>query len=64
MSQPQPLRVTLRGAWRLLEATGTVCAWPLPDTKEKVRIVSAGAEETILEIVCQHGASYDLKLAR
>ena len=64
VSQPQPLRVTLRGAWRLLEAKGTVCVWPLTDTKEKVRIVSASAAETVVEIVCQHGASYDLKLGR
>ena len=63
VSQPQPLRITLRGTWRLLEATGTVCVWPLTDTKEQVRILSASAAETVLEIVCQHGASYDLKLS-
>ena len=61
--QPQPLRITLRGKWRLLEAKGTVCVWPLPDAPQQVRIVSAGAAETVVEIVCQHGASYDLKLA-
>ena len=63
-SKPQPLRVALRGAWRLLEATGTVCAWQLPDAGDNVRIVSADAGETVLEILCQHGASYDISLAR
>jgi chondroitin-sulfate-ABC endolyase/exolyase len=64
VSRPKPLRITLRGTWRLLEANGTVCVWPLTDTKKKVRIVSSSAAETVVEIVCQHGASYDLKLAR
>ena len=64
VSQPRPLRVALRGAWRLLDATGTVCAWHLPDAREKVRIVSTNAAETVLEILCQHGASYDIRLAR
>jgi len=64
VNQPQPLRVTLRGAWRLLEATGTVCAWHLPDARENVRILSADAAETVLEILCQHGASYDIAFAR
>ena len=63
VSQPHPLRITLRGTWRLLEARGTVCVWPLTDTKEQVRLLSASAAETVVEIVCQHGASYDLKLA-
>ncbi len=63
-SQPQPLRVTLRGAWRLLAATGTVCAWQLPHAPDNVRIVSADAAETVLEILCEHGASYDISLAR
>ncbi len=62
VNQPQPLRVTLRGAWRLLEATATVCAWKLPDADEKVRIASADAAETVLEILCEHGASYDINL--
>jgi len=64
ISRPQPLRVTLRGAWRLLEAKGTVHVWALPEAAENVRIVSSNAEETVVEIVCQHGASYDLSLAR
>ena len=64
VNQPRPLRVSLRGAWRLLEATGTVCAWHLPDATENVRILSAGAAETVLEILCRHGASYDVSLAR
>ena len=62
VNQPRALRVTLRGAWRVLEATGTVCAWPLPDAGKDVRIVPAGEEETVLEILCRHGASYDLSL--
>jgi len=62
--KPRPLRVTLRGEWRLLEATGTVCAWQLADIDEYVRIVSANADETVLEIICEHGASYDIKLAQ
>ena len=44
------------------ETTGTVCAWQLPDAGEQVRIVSADAEETVLEILCAHGASYDINL--
>ncbi len=61
---PQRLRVTLHGAWRLTEATGTVCAWRLPEARENVRVVSDSAGETVLEILCQHGASYEMKLAR
>jgi chondroitin-sulfate-ABC endolyase/exolyase len=64
VSQPRPLRVTLRGAWRLLDATATVCAWQLPDGGKSVRILSTNAAETVLEILCRHGASYDLRLAR
>lgn len=63
-SQPRPLRVTLRGAWKLLGATGTLCAWPLADAGGKVRVVSTDAAQTVLEVLCQHGASYDLKLGR
>lgn len=63
-SQPRPLRVTLHGAWHLSKATGTVCAWKLPDVSQKVRVVSGSATETVLEIVCQHGASYDISLAQ
>lgn len=63
-NQPQPLRVTLRGKWRLLEANGTTCVWPLADVESKVRAVSASDTETVVEIICQHGASYDLKLVR
>lgn len=61
---PRPLRVTLRGSWHVREATGTVCAWHLPEASENVRIVSASAAQTVLEILCQHGASYDVGLAR
>jgi chondroitin-sulfate-ABC endolyase/exolyase len=61
---PRPLRVNLHGAWRLPEATGTVCAWRLPNASENVRILSTSATETVLEIPCQHGASYDVRLAR
>ena len=48
----------------LLEAKGTVCVWPLTDTKKNVRIVAVSPAETTVEIVCQHGASYDLKLGQ
>ena len=64
VSQPRPLRVTLRGAWRLLDVTGTVCAWHLPDASENVRILSTNVAETVMEILCQHGASYDIRFAR
>ncbi|MBI3945459.1 MAG: hypothetical protein HY321_06045 [Armatimonadetes bacterium] len=63
-SQPRPLRLTLRGAWRLLSAQGTVCAWQLGGASEEVRVVSTGAAETIVEIACRHGASYEMRLAR
>jgi len=63
-NKPQPLLVTLRGHWRLQEATGVVCAWHLPDAHQSVRVLSADAAETVLEIVCQHGASYDISLAQ
>lgn len=63
VSQPQPLRLTLHGSWRLLAARGAVCVWPLMDTDKQVRLVSASSSETVIEIICQHGASYDLKLA-
>ena len=62
VNQPRPLRVSLRGDWRLQEATATVCAWQLPDVREDVRIVPSGSGETVLEILCRHGASYDLSL--
>lgn len=62
--QPQPLRVTFRGKWRLQDAKGTTCVWPLPDPKNTARVVSTSDAETIVEIVCQRGASYDLKLVR
>ncbi len=64
VNQPRPLRVGLRGDWRLEAAEGTVCAWDLPDAGEDVRIVSSGAEETVLEILCRHGASYDIILRK
>jgi chondroitin-sulfate-ABC endolyase/exolyase len=60
---PRALQITLRGKWRLEEAKGTTCVWLLPDTSNKVRIVSSGNEETMLEIICEHGASYDVKLS-
>ncbi|MFP3904715.1 MAG: polysaccharide lyase family 8 super-sandwich domain-containing protein, partial [Armatimonadota bacterium] len=61
-SQPNPLRVTLRGSWSLQQATARVCQWPLNDSDESARIVSADADTTVLEIICRHGATYDLKL--
>ncbi|MFO7947714.1 MAG: chondroitinase family polysaccharide lyase [Armatimonadota bacterium] len=62
--QPRSLRLTLRGAWGLLDAKETVCEWPLDDTGDSVRILSANDGETVLEIICQHGASYDITLQR
>jgi chondroitin-sulfate-ABC endolyase/exolyase len=52
VSQPRPLRVTFRGPWRPLDAPSNV------------RILSANAAETVVEILCQHGASYALRLTR
>ncbi len=63
-SKPRTLRITLRGKWRVQDAKGTTCVWPLADMKNKVQVVSSSDVETVVEIVCQHGASYDLKLAR
>ncbi len=63
VNQARALQVTLRGPWRLLEARGTVCAWELEGVADNVRIVSADADETVLEIICEHGASYDISLA-
>ena len=63
-NQPRLLRVTLRGAWRLLSATGTLCAFPLPKASESVRVLSTDGNQTVLEIVCRHGASYDISVAR
>ena len=64
VSRPRPLRIALRGAWRPLAATGTVCAWRLPDVRKNIRILSTSAEATVLEILCRHGASYDIRFAR
>ena len=59
---PRSLRVTLRGTWRLKEATGTVCAWSLP--AGDVQVLSTTSNETVVEILCRHGASYDMTFAR
>ena len=64
VSRPRPLRIALRGAWRPLDAKGRVCAWHLPDARKNARILSANAKETVLEVLCQHGASYDLRFSR
>lgn len=64
ISQPQPVRVALRGAWRLQETTGRLCAWELPEARPVGRVLSSRPQETILEIVGQHGASYQLQLQR
>ncbi len=63
-NQAQALRVTLHGAWRLHEARGSTSIWPLPDTTQKARVASTSERETVLEIACEHGASYDLKFVR
>lgn len=62
VSQQRSLRVTVRGAWQISTATGRVNAWLLPDVDQKVRIISSNATETVIEIDCQHGASYDISL--
>jgi chondroitin-sulfate-ABC endolyase/exolyase len=62
--EPKTLRVTLRGAWRLESTRATTCVWPLPEQEKKAWIASSTAAETVLEILCEHGASYDLMLAR
>jgi hypothetical protein len=58
------MQITLRGQWRLLEPRATVCAWELEDAADKAKVVAADADETVLEFICEHGASYDLTLAR
>lgn len=63
VNQPLPLRVRVRGKWTLEEATGTLCDFPLADAAEDVSIASTDAEETVLEILCRHGASYDIALS-
>jgi chondroitin-sulfate-ABC endolyase/exolyase len=62
VNEPQHLRFTVGGAWRLQNAKGTVCAWELPDVDEDVSIESVGEAGTVVEIICRHGASYDLTL--
>jgi hypothetical protein len=62
--EPKTLRVTLRGAWRLESTRATTCVWPLPEQEKKAWIASSTAAETVVEILCEHGASYDLMLAR
>ena len=64
VNQPRTLLVTLRGEWGLLKATAIVCAWELPDASENVRILSADEDETVVEILCLHGASYGMTLVR
>lgn len=62
VSMVRPLRLSLRGHWRLLHTTAVLCAWPLPNAADQVRVVRSDAEETVLEIAAQHGASYTLSL--
>jgi len=64
VNQPRPLRLMLRGLWRLSHATATVSAWPLPGAMKDVRIVSTDAGATVVEILCRDGASYNLTLAQ
>jgi len=63
-NQPRPMQIELRGAWRLAEVGGRVCAWELEGASDHVSVVASDADRTVLEIVCQHGASYDISLAR
>ena len=64
VNEARTIQITLRGQWRLLEARATVCAWELEGAADKAKVVAADADETVLEIICEHGASYDLTLAR
>jgi chondroitin-sulfate-ABC endolyase/exolyase len=64
VNEARTMQITLRGQWRLIETRATVCAWELEGAADKAKIVSADANETVLEIICEHGASYDLNLAR
>ena len=64
VNEARELRVTLRGPWQLLDASGTVCAWELEGVSDRVRVLSVSADETVLEIQCEHGASYDFALSR
>jgi chondroitin-sulfate-ABC endolyase/exolyase len=63
VSQPRALRVTVRGTWRVLAAKGVLCAWELPAATDDVRVVSASPAETVIEIICRHDASYDIRLS-
>lgn len=60
----EPLRITLRDSWHLRDVTGTICAWPLDDAAEAVRVTAANTGQTVLEISCRQGASYDISLTR
>jgi len=59
---PRKLRLTLNGTWGLVEVQGRVGERDLPDVVEDVKIQPGGAGETVVEILCRHGASYDLSL--
>ncbi len=63
VSMPRPLRLTLHGNWRLLRATGVLCAWQSPEVPV-ARVLSVDTTATVLEIACRHGASYGLSLAK
>ncbi len=62
VSRARPVRIVLRGPWRILQTTGTLCAWPLPDAAQHARVSTATAAATTIEVLCRHGASYDLCL--
>jgi hypothetical protein len=64
VNKARTMQITLRGQWRLIETRATVCAWDLEGVADKAKVVAADADETVLEILCEHGASYDLNLAR
>ena len=52
VSQPRPLRVTLRGAWQVRSAPAGV------------RVVDRPGGDTRLEFVCHQGRSFDVELIR
>ena len=39
-NQPRPMQIELRGAWRLAEVSGRVCAWELEGASDHVRVVA------------------------
>ena len=64
VNEPQHLLVTLGGHWRISKVVATVCAWRLPDVRADLGITFGRDDDSILDVLCRHGASYDLTLER